>query len=274
MFQRSRHLFAVGLIAGATALAASAQTAPDTSATTATPATAAQPAHPGMKKERDPAKRFEKMQQRRTERLAALKDKLKLEAGQQSAWDSFAQAQQPPAPPQADQRMKREDFAKLTTPQRLDLMQKRQAEQSRLMWVHCRIGRSGIHRCERGEFFVGRIVVLLHPAQFFPRQGDAAGICGQKRLRVGSGSVDAASRRVGRRVGGLPCLARLLDIEAQAGGGNVRRCARRFVLAFGAQFNDGCNAEQPQEPGGEGQGHLSHRGFTPGGRRRRLRWDR
>jgi len=128
MFQRSRHLFAVGLIAGATALAASAQTAPDTSATTATPATAAQPAHPGMKKERDPAKRFEKMQQRRTERLAALKDKLKLEAGQQSAWDSFAQAQQPPAPPQADQRMKREDFAKLTTPQRLDLMQKRQAQ--------------------------------------------------------------------------------------------------------------------------------------------------
>ena len=76
----------------------------------------------------DPAKRFEQRQQRRAEHLAQLKQKLKLEASQEAAWNSFTAAQQPPAPP-AD-RPSREDIAKLTTPQRLDLMQKHQAERS------------------------------------------------------------------------------------------------------------------------------------------------
>jgi len=129
MFQRTRHLFTVGLIAGATALAASAQTPPTATSDAAAnaPATAqTAPATPHAKKERDPAQRMQRMQQRHDERLAALKDKLKLESSQQSAWSSFVDAQKPPATP--PQRMNRDDFAKLTTPQRLDLMQKRQAE--------------------------------------------------------------------------------------------------------------------------------------------------
>jgi hypothetical protein len=80
-------------------------------------------------KRMDPAQRMERMQEHRAKRLAALKDKLKLNAGQEGAWSTFTAASQPPAgarPP----RMDRAEFAKLTTPQRLERMQARQAERS------------------------------------------------------------------------------------------------------------------------------------------------
>jgi hypothetical protein len=72
---------------------------------------------------------MERMQEHRAKRLAALKEKLKLNAGQEGAWSTFTAASQPPAgarPP----RMDRAEFAKLTTPERLERMQARQAERS------------------------------------------------------------------------------------------------------------------------------------------------
>ena len=80
-------------------------------------------------KRMDPAERMQRMQEHRAKRLAALKEKLKLTAAQESAWSTFASASQPPAgarPP----RMDRAEFAKLTTPERLERMQARQAERS------------------------------------------------------------------------------------------------------------------------------------------------
>lgn len=122
--KKTRQIVWTGLLASV-AFAASAQTSQTTPpASAGAPAAAAAP-----RMERgDPAKRVEQMQQRRAKRLADLKQKLKLDASQESAWNSFAAAQQPPAPP-AD-RPSREDIAKLTTPQRLDMMQKHQAERS------------------------------------------------------------------------------------------------------------------------------------------------
>jgi hypothetical protein len=78
----------------------------------------------------DRAQRLERMQKHRAERLSALKEKLKLSPAQEGAWNSFASAQQPPARPADQARMDRAEFAKLTTPQRLDRMQARQAERS------------------------------------------------------------------------------------------------------------------------------------------------
>ncbi|MGJ7509351.1 Spy/CpxP family protein refolding chaperone [Variovorax sp. GT1P44] len=75
----------------------------------------------------DRAQRFERVQKQRAERLSALKEKLKLTPAQEGAWSSFASAQQPPARPAGQARA---EFAKLTTPQRLDRMQARQAERS------------------------------------------------------------------------------------------------------------------------------------------------
>ncbi|MBS0344199.1 MAG: Spy/CpxP family protein refolding chaperone, partial [Proteobacteria bacterium] len=123
---KTRQILWTGLLASV-AFAASAQTPPPAPAAPAATAAAAAPGASRMERG-DPAKRFEQMQQRRTKRLAELKDKLKLDASQESAWSTFAAAQQPPAPPA--QRPSREDIAKMTTPERLDMMQKHQAERS------------------------------------------------------------------------------------------------------------------------------------------------
>ena len=120
--KKTRHLVLTGLLASV-AIAASAQT-PAPAAPAGAPAAQGAP----RMEQRDPAKRFEHMQQRRTQRLAVLKEKLKLDASQEGAWNTFATAQQPPARPAA--RPSREEVAKLTTPQRLDMMQQRQAERS------------------------------------------------------------------------------------------------------------------------------------------------
>jgi len=106
----------------------------------AAPATAAAPpaavaqadgatANKAQHKRMDPADRMQRMQEHRAKRLAALKEKLKLTSAQESAWTTFASASQPPAGARPA-RMDRAEFAKLTTPERLERMQARHAERS------------------------------------------------------------------------------------------------------------------------------------------------
>ncbi|MDM0021563.1 Spy/CpxP family protein refolding chaperone [Variovorax saccharolyticus] len=134
MIPSRKSLLWAGLLASATfassgAFAQAPLTAPPPAAAAAQPGAQApaKPQHPRA----DRAERAERMQAHRTQRLAALKEKLKLTPAQESAWSSFTTAQQPPARPDAAQReARRAEFAKLTTPQRLDRMQARQAERS------------------------------------------------------------------------------------------------------------------------------------------------
>lgn len=128
---RQKKLMA-GLIASA-AFACSTGFAQGSPAATASPATTAQAAPADAKPSRphaDRAQRFERMQAKRTQRLAELKQKLRLDASQEGAWNNFTATQQRPARPAGQARMDRAEFAKLTTPQRLEHMQARQAERS------------------------------------------------------------------------------------------------------------------------------------------------
>jgi len=129
MIPSRKSLLWAGLLASATfassgAFAQAPLTAPPPPAANAQPGAQA-PAKP-QRHEADRAERFERMQAHRAQRLAALKEKLKLTPAQEGAWNSFTAAQQPPARPAGH----RAEFAKLTTPQRLDRMQARQAERS------------------------------------------------------------------------------------------------------------------------------------------------
>ena len=133
---RQRILWA-GLLASAT-FAAAAQTPPPPSVPTNSPAAvaAAEQHRAGtgtadkMARPHD-GKRMERMQERRAKHLADLKDKLKLDASQQGAWSAFTTSMQPPPMAQRpDRAAMRAEFEKLTTPQRLDRMQARQAERA------------------------------------------------------------------------------------------------------------------------------------------------
>ncbi|MGI4779294.1 MAG: Spy/CpxP family protein refolding chaperone [Janthinobacterium lividum] len=74
---------------------------------------------------------MERMQEFRAKHFADLKTKLKLDASQQSAWSTFIMAiQPPPKEERPDRAAVRAEFERLTTPQRLDLMQARQAERA------------------------------------------------------------------------------------------------------------------------------------------------
>lgn len=78
-------------------------------------------------------KSMERMQERRAKHLADLKTKLKLDASQQGAWSTFTASMQPPSKgDRPDRAAMRAEFEKLTTPQRLDRMQSRQAERAAL----------------------------------------------------------------------------------------------------------------------------------------------
>ena len=114
-----KSLVAAGLLA-TIGMAASAQGAAPT--TTA----ADKPAHHAMH-QRDPAK----MQERIAKRQAALKAKLAITAEQESAWQTFTASMQPPA--RTGTRMSREEFAKLTTPERIDRMRAHRAERQAAM---------------------------------------------------------------------------------------------------------------------------------------------
>ena len=135
MITSRKSLLWAGLLASATFASAGAfaQQAPQIAP--ASPATiqaqpGAQPPATHQHAREDRAQRFERMKQHRAERLSALKEKLKLTPAQEGAWSSFATAQQPAARSPEQARMDRAEFAKLTTPQRLDRMQARQAERS------------------------------------------------------------------------------------------------------------------------------------------------
>lgn len=89
--------------------------------------------HGPMHHRMDPAKMKEMM----AKRQADLKAKLNLSAGQESAWNQFIAAMQPPADrmnPEARKKM-RDEWQALTTPQRIDRMNemkaKRDAEMAR-----------------------------------------------------------------------------------------------------------------------------------------------
>lgn len=123
-----KQLLIAGLLA-ATGMIATAQT-PAPAATTTAPAAgeaAAHRAHGERRGPRDPAEFQKRMAERHAKHQAELKAALKLTPAQEGAWTTFTAASQPPAPGQR-QRTGREEFKKLTTPQRIDLMEKRSAE--------------------------------------------------------------------------------------------------------------------------------------------------
>ena len=68
----------------------------------------------------------EHMAERHAKHLAELKAKLKLDAAQEPAWKTFADAMQPPAAPAA--RPDRVAMEKLSTPERIDQMQAMHAQ--------------------------------------------------------------------------------------------------------------------------------------------------
>jgi hypothetical protein len=76
----------------------------------------------------------ERMVERHTRHLNELKAKLKLEASQEAAWKTFADAMQPPA--QAMARPERIAIEKMSTPERLDRMQAMHTERSAHMQKH------------------------------------------------------------------------------------------------------------------------------------------
>jgi periplasmic protein CpxP/Spy len=102
----AQKFFAAALLASL-GLAASAQTpnAPQTGA--GTPPAAGEIRH-------DPAR----MQERMTQRLADLKQKLQITPGQEGAWTAYTSALQPTQM----QRPNRDELAQLTTPERIDRM--------------------------------------------------------------------------------------------------------------------------------------------------------
>ena len=78
-----------------------------------------------------PDHRLAKRQQRRTERQEALKATLAITAEQEPAWNAFVA--RTAAEPQMKRPAERQDWAQLTTPERLDKMQARQAERAAQM---------------------------------------------------------------------------------------------------------------------------------------------
>lgn len=107
-----KHLMAAGLLAGL-GLGAIAQT-------TTPPAPGAAPQAQAQHAP-DPARAAErraKMEQRIAKRMAAFKEKLKITAAQEGAWTTWTTAMKP----QPHQRPDRAEFARLTTPERIDRM--------------------------------------------------------------------------------------------------------------------------------------------------------
>lgn len=88
-------------------------------ATTTTPAAPAKV--DGQKANPRHAERMERMQKKMAERQAQLKSDLKLTPAQEPAWNAFLARTQPQARPAPQ--TPREDWSKLTTPQRLEKMQ-------------------------------------------------------------------------------------------------------------------------------------------------------
>ena len=127
-----RALMAAALAAAFAGLSATA-IAQNTTTAPAAPATSQQ-AQEGAKEGQRDAKRAERMarmQKRMAEHQAALKTELKITAEQEPAWNAFVARTQPEARPA--RQGPREDWSKLTTPQRLDKMAAKKAERDARM---------------------------------------------------------------------------------------------------------------------------------------------
>ena len=123
-----KQLLLASLLA-ATGVFATAQPAAPAATTTA-PAAGEAPAHRASGERRgprDPAEFQTRLTERHAKRQADFKAALKLTPAQEGAWTTFTAATQPPAAGQRP-RGNREEFKKLNTPQRIDLMEKRSAE--------------------------------------------------------------------------------------------------------------------------------------------------
>jgi len=95
--------------------------------------TAAKPAAPtAEQRDQKRAERHAQMQKKMAERQAAFKAELKLTPEQEPAWNAFI-ARTQPQPGAMPHRGDREDWSKLTTPQRLDKMQALKAERDAAM---------------------------------------------------------------------------------------------------------------------------------------------
>lgn len=103
----------------------------------AQPAPAASASKPQVQAPRhDPqrhAQRMERMQQRIAEHQSRLKDSLQLRPEQETAWNDFLAKIKPAARPAGGERLSRADWAKLSTPQRLDRLDAMKAERDRQM---------------------------------------------------------------------------------------------------------------------------------------------
>lgn len=90
---------------------------------------------PGARAPMDPAAMQERMRERHIARMAVLKDRLKLTAAQEPAWNAFNQAMQPNPQHMAQRRQLHAEMDKLTTPERIDRMRamhtQRDAEMNR-----------------------------------------------------------------------------------------------------------------------------------------------
>lgn len=78
----------------------------------------------------DPAAWQQRMRDRHTARMAVLKDRLKITAAQETAWNQFTQALAPSADRMAQRHQQRAEMAKLTTPERIDRMRALQTQRA------------------------------------------------------------------------------------------------------------------------------------------------
>ena len=116
----------------ASALQPSASTTAAGTTQLAQAATPAKPAAPtAEQRDQKRAEHIARMQQKMAERQAVFKTELKLTPEQEPAWNAFVARTQPQARPARDHT--REDWSKLTTPQRLDKMQALKAERDAAM---------------------------------------------------------------------------------------------------------------------------------------------
>ena len=140
MTQQPKRLFIAGLLAATLGATAIAQTP---AAAVAAPASAAEmqiKATPGerhghRKAHKDPAKFQQRMAERHAKHMGALKEKLKITPAQENAWNHYSASMQPPTHPARDgqQRMDRDAFAQLSTPERIDRMQAMHAQRDAAM---------------------------------------------------------------------------------------------------------------------------------------------
>ena len=116
-------LLLAGLIAAPAAAVLAQTTAPTDAAPVATQAAPASKdaSTPGRHMGADPHDPA-KMQDRIAERHAELKDKLKITAAQEPAWNAFTTAMKPPATLMQDRQAQHAELQKLPTPERIDKM--------------------------------------------------------------------------------------------------------------------------------------------------------